>query len=148
MRGLRTILLSLTLGACAGAPLTEAGIWQPAEPRDPLVLNDQRVNPNVPSVLPPVSHTPLLRDPFAEKGMMLPDGKQLIILNGVVAPPKLAAPKGTVVPAAAAIFVGPDRMEWYVHLDGSHTTTMWVWDRVLLRWEAMSVYVPPGAALR
>ena len=140
--------VALLLGACAGRPLTRNSVWKPATPRDELVLNDPAKNPNVLSSLRVGTREPLLADPLASTGIELPNGTFLMTLNGVVDPPKLIVPRGTVVAPAAAVFVGPDRIEWYVHLDGSYTTSRWVWNRVLLRWEPSSFYVPPGGAVK
>ncbi len=145
---LATAFVALTLGACAGQRLTKNGVWRPVVPLKELALNDPAKNPNVLSSLRAGTREPLLADPLGSTGIELPNGTFLMALNGVVNPPKLVVPRGAVMAPAAAVFVGPDRIEWYVHLDGSYTTSRWVWDRVLLRWEPSSFYVAPGGVVK
>lgn len=104
--------------------------WEPqVEPVPPLPIPTDRKSEkplHVKSPWPPGTRIPVSRLPKVEpgKGIGFFDGTWLPYLNGLnAAPPATRDPDLGRVPPVIAKVVDADGLEWWVHADGSATTT-------------------------
>jgi hypothetical protein len=83
-------------------------------------------------------------------GLELPDGRRLAALNGAVGAPALATAWDPAVPFAEVVGtrVGDDGVAWYVHADGTQSTTRMVWRPDLGRLDAVTSVAHPGVGER
>lgn len=73
--------------------------------------------------------------------LLLPDGSKVAPLNGVTNPPRLLWQNPEWSP-----IVRQERnagLDWYVHADGSYSTTQWIWRQELGRLDATSFSLHP-----
>lgn len=110
--------------------------------------------PAAPPPAPPPSAAPAtpvaVPQPYApsrpeagKKGMLLPDGSEVAPLNGVTDPPALVWNNPEWSPIVRQERNGG--IDWYVHADGSYSTTQWIWRSDLGRYDAMSYSLHPRA---
>jgi hypothetical protein len=78
--------------------------------------------------------------------MRYPDGRELPLLNGVKrAAPIVWPPDVPYAPVTGTAFDGQGN-EWYVHVDGSRSTTIMGWRADLGRMDAFTLIANPVAA--
>ena len=77
-------------------------------------------------VLPPRSRVPLRLKP-QKQGIRCPDGTYLPLLNGVPhAPPISRSTNASTLTPVVELLVDDTGCQWFVHADGSATTSRWV----------------------
>lgn len=79
--------------------------------------------------------------------LTLPDGSRIRALNGVKEPVALLWPPELPWSPITGTQTDPDGLQWYVHADGSRSTTQMVWRSDLGRETAISVVANPKQAL-
>jgi len=72
----------------------------------------------------------------------LPDGARTAPLNGVTKPAPMTWGDRDYSPIVGTVW--QDRIEWYVHANGSRTTTVDLWRKDLDRFDAVTVVVHQG----
>jgi len=141
-RGLTTAVavLSFAAGALVYWSLNTPSVVEPqAEPTS-------EPPPVPPAVVPPAA-APVERPdaPSETNKLRLPDGSEVEPLNGVTTPAAMTWGKGPYSP-----IVGTEHgngLDWYVHADGTRTTTLEVWRPELGRPDPVTlVYRPVVAA--
>ena len=108
------------------------------EPQKAPVPDDAPVPVKVDFQVPPDSKIP------PEQRLLMPDGSFVPTLNGVKNPGKIVwgdAPYSPIVRKQ----IDPT-LEWYVHADGTYTTTMMQWRSDLGREDAVTLCLHPAAA--
>ena len=142
-----SILLLFQFAACSSAPAPEPATkeqilaWRPATPHSPLVLNDEKRSPNVLSTLPAGTRIEFPTVPRVTVGIPMPDGTCLPALNGVIRSGLATRPAAVgAMPRVVGLAVDRDRFEWYEHIDGSMTTSRWVWRADQARWDAVTFH--------
>lgn len=83
---------------------------------------------------PPRTEEPLRADEL----LAMPDGSFVEPLNGVRSPPKPGWQKGRPYAPIERVERRADGRDYYVHADGSSTTTWWTWRADLGRWDAVT----------
>lgn len=134
--------MSLFLVAAAGATLaltlwaTRGGNAEPAPASTPTGVAKDPAPAPVPrqADLPPAPTTPDSRK------LLLPDGTEVAPLNGVVDPPKVIWGDR---PYSPIVRVTHSTIDWYLHADGSLTTTLEVWRKDLGRKDAVTMVCNP-----
>ena len=79
--------------------------------------------------------------------LVLPNGERVRALNGVRTEIRLLWPAETPYSPITGITTQTDGVEWYVHADGSHSTTQMIYRSDLGRTTAMSMVANPRPAL-
>ena len=74
----------------------------------------------------------------------LPDGSFTAPLNGAIDPPPLAWPPNVAWSPIVGRELGAAGVEWYVHTDGSRSTTEMKWRADLGRFDAVTRLARPG----
>jgi len=109
-----------TLSSCNAAPAAPPAVATPEQPPAP--------------VQPPGPHD----------FVIYPDGSRWPALNGVTEPPRLAWHHGRPFAPVTGRERGRDGRDWYVHADGSRSTTWWSWRPDLGRWAAITDMTSPA----
>ena len=140
-------IVFLVVAAAAGA-----GVWwtlrTPPEdaPKPPPPTAEKPADPK-PSTAP-VMTVPYLPEPEAkvpaERRLKMPDGSFVPTLNGVVNPAAIVWHSGPYSPVVRKQ-VDPT-LEWYVHADGTYTTTIMQWRSDLGRNDACTLCMKPEKA--
>ncbi len=73
--------------------------------------------------------------------LLMPDGQQMPLLNGVATAPKVVWGDGPYAPVVRKEF--NNGLDWYVHADGTYTTTMMAWRKELGRYDATTLCLRP-----
>ncbi len=148
----RTAIASLAVVAAAAAVV----LWvRPADdkPTDLPVSASPSAEGEVPKPPPPVltyEAPPIVREPKAEEKerlLKLPTGEYVPALNGVLNPAAMQWP--STIPYSP--IVGRERdshgQDWYVHADGSKSTTTMVFRSDLGRMDPVTQVANPNATL-
>jgi hypothetical protein len=116
-----------------------------APPALPIVVREKPVPPAAAYVEKPLS-VPIVKDPGAGAGMLrMPDGSFVPPLNGAVNPPaaQWTDPFSPIVGTRRGNEAGA--IEWYVHADGTMTTTIMLFRHELGRPDATTIVTHPRA---
>ena len=149
-----------TLARTTGAALLLGGsalpVWhvldEPPRP-EPVAASPRAAEPCpaavVVATVPPVPASPRARsetDPDAT--LLLPDGTRVPALNGARTPTPLAGAWPANVPWSPILGIerSPTGVDWYVHADGSRSTTEMRWRADLGREDAITRLARPVAA--
>ncbi|MBK8096158.1 MAG: hypothetical protein IPK26_03575 [Planctomycetes bacterium] len=134
--------MTLLLVAAAGATLaitlwaTRGSDTEPADGNTPGA--DPKANQPAPA---PQQGAPPTTTPAADsRQLLLPDGTEVAPLNGVANPPKVLWGDR---PYSPIVKVTHTTIDWYLHADGSLTTTLEVWRKDLGRKDAVTMVCNP-----
>ncbi|MCA8949496.1 MAG: hypothetical protein KDE27_08325 [Planctomycetes bacterium] len=130
----------LTRGSTAHEPVQRPGATAAREEPSPEPPRSEpsSADPPTPEVDPPATADDR---PVGEGMLLLPDGGYVAPLNGVTNPPKLIWDNPEWSPIVRIEHNG--ELDWYVHADGSYSTTLWMWRKDLGRMDAVSYSLHP-----
>jgi hypothetical protein len=141
------IAVGALLCAAAAAPLRRCPATPAGEPRSApaaTVAEPTAPAPAIPAVGEPSTDT------SRAGGLRLPDGTSLPPLNGAIDPPPMVWSDDTPFSPVVGVQHDPGGCDWYVHADGSRSTTVSRPgpDGRLLPWTIVAHPIPAVAADR
>jgi len=132
--------------APSGAPAQAAAPASPADvPAAAAAREGRELPPGGPAEDPAGPGEPAAAEDDGQ--LLLPTGERVPALNGVRATVELLWPDDRPYAAITGISRQPNGLQWYVHADGSYSTTQMVYRSDLGRKAAMSLVASPGQVL-